>query len=64
MFVKKKMPDVYIKYNCMLIYTISIGGMRPVLLANALDDGGNIRTYQVPISIHDNDNNGNDTAGT
>ncbi|WAR27034.1 HUWE1-like protein [Mya arenaria] len=32
------------------------------VLFNALDNGGNIRTYQVPISLHDNDNNGNDAA--
>ena len=35
----------------------------PHVLYNAMDNGGLVRTYQVPISIHDNDNNGSEATG-
>ncbi|XP_053377275.1 E3 ubiquitin-protein ligase HUWE1-like isoform X3 [Mercenaria mercenaria] len=38
------------------------GGSNPQhVVFNALDNG-HVRTYQMPLSLHDNDNNGNETA--
>jgi len=50
--------------NALFYLCVSSAGGNQQVLLNALGNGGNIRTYQVPISLHDNEHNGMDTAGS
>ena len=46
-----------------LIETCPVTGANQHVVFNALDSG-QVRTYQMPVSLLDNDANGNETSGT
>lgn len=46
----------------MRCFLYDTGASQQHVVFNALDNG-HVRTFQMPISLHDNDNNGNESAG-